>query len=75
MEDMEEGIPIETEVLCSVVKAAMAKVGAEGGSRKFLLDWFPRDVREAKAFDDLVAGIDFVLFFDVDQMMSVREEG
>lgn len=75
MEDMEEGIPIETEVLCSVVKAAMAKVGAEGGSRKFLLDWFPRDVREAKAFDDLVAGIDFVLFFDVDPMMSVRVEG
>ena len=75
MEDMEEGIPIETEVLCSVVKAAMARAGTEGRSRKFLLDWFPRNVREAKAFDDLVAGIDFVLFFDVDPMMTTRVEG
>ncbi|KAJ3325772.1 hypothetical protein HDU76_013132 [Blyttiomyces sp. JEL0837] len=58
---MKEGKIVPMEVTLGLLREAMERAGDANG---FLIDGFPRQLDQAKAFEETVAKCKFVLFFD-----------
>jgi len=59
---MKEGKIVPVEITLSLMREAMMK--APAGANGFLIDGFPRQIDQARAFEATIAPCKFVLFFD-----------
>lgn len=64
-------VPIET--VLDLLKLAMVKKVAAGGTKGFLIDGYPREVSQANMFEAEVAPCDLVIYFEVsDETLTKR---
>ena len=57
-----------TDLTARLLREAIEKHGNE---KKFIIDWFPANLDQAREFETRVAPVDFALFFDVEALEDV----
>jgi len=68
---MEAGELVSLEIVLDLVKEAMVKA-IEKGSKGFLIDGYPREVKQGDQFESEIAASKLVLFFDVSEDTLVK---
>ncbi|MCP9265209.1 ATP:UMP phosphotransferase [Dirofilaria immitis] len=68
---MENGQLVPLEVVLDLVKEAMLQAIAKG-SKGFLIDGYPREVKQGEQFEDEIQPAKLVLFFDVSEDTLIK---
>lgn len=68
---MKAGELVPLEDVLDLIKEAMVKAFKEG-SKGFLIDGYPREVKQGKQFEDEIWPSKLVLFFDVSEQTLVN---